>query len=181
MTPEATEMLNALNMPIKATLDSEIKKLSRLINPLVDVFREILLSDRVKFERIFLMNWSNEERYRIVGDFIKAHPGDIQWSPERDEVLRFSAEMITGEILADIFKSARIACGITLKEFVMAWRVLNESGEMKNIMFSKQLDVEKLHPQVKEVYLDEQRQKESENRIQRLMRENFLNRDEEED
>jgi hypothetical protein len=177
VTPEAAEMLEALNAPRKmdvASQSAEIKKLSATMNSLVNVFDEMLLADRVMFERMYLMNWCIKEKYRIVGEYLNVDADRIMYSPDREEVVRFTAEMVTAEVLAKVFSVAKIACGLSLNEFVFGWRVLNESGEMKYILFNSKIDIEKLHPGVKEAYLQDKKDKDSEDRIQQLMREEFL-------
>lgn len=178
MTPRAIEMLDALHAaPLKVDVLSqgaEAKKLASVINSLVKVFDEMLLADRTMLERIFLMNWCAEERYRIASEYIGSPVNCIMGSPDRDEVVRCAAEMVTSEVLAEIFSVAKSACSISLKEFVLGWRILNESGEMRHMFFSSNIQADKLHPAVKEAYLLDKKNKNSEDRIEQLMREEFL-------
>ena len=178
MTPRAVEMLEALYaLSYKSdTLseNAEAKKLASVINSLAKVFDEILLADRTMLERMFLMNWCAEERYRIASEYIGISVNCMMRSPDREEVVRAAAEMVTSEVLADIFSSARSACSVSLKEFVLGWRILNESGEMRHILFNSNIQAEKLHPAVKEAYLLDKKNKDSEDRIEQLMREEFL-------
>lgn len=177
MTPEATEilyMLNTVQRTDTQEAQQSLKKLSASLNAIVDIFEELLYSDKKLLEDMFVMNWIDSEKYKIIGRYLNVNPINIMCSPDKLEIIRMSAEMITCEALSEIFKFVEPACGITLKEFALAWRILNESGEMRDILFGASIETDNLLPQVKVVYLSYLKDKEADERIHGLIKNDYL-------
>jgi len=129
-----------------------VKKMNNTLSGVSEVFSEHLIHDDVKFKQMFLMSYADKEKLNIVSNFLGLNRDMIAASPKIHETIKFTAHLITVKLLAEIFESLSHVMELTIREFTIIWKLMNETGEMKSIFFSKSLEPSHLEPSVKLAY-----------------------------
>lgn len=158
MTPQAQLMQAAMQSIEKLDDESFIKiakKLEKSQKTIVKLYREIIYDNYVLFQRIFIVSYKKEIRTKILASYLGVSETCINMSPSKEELEKLSLYMMTCECLAEIYKFIKISLGLSSKEFVVSWHMLNESEELKNMFFDAKLDPELLDEKTKKYYLKE--------------------------
>lgn len=161
MTPAAQKMhevMSSIDKLSEAQMAAIMRKVTKHINAVTDVFTELLYTDDVMFRRLFAPNFIRREQDRIISEFLGVDVINIGAAPERDEIVRFSLYIITCEILAQVFETVRLACGLQHKEFCVIWFILNERNSFKKIMITKNIDMNLVDPKIRGVLMKEKKE-----------------------
>lgn len=124
------------------------------LNSILAIIKETLLNDDSMFKHVFVMNYNEKIKVDIISNYMNLNKIGINASKDREEIIRYCANIMTYETLAKIFPSVRLLCNITLKNFVIAWVILSQRGALFKILLSKNLSIEDLSPAAAKLFKD---------------------------
>ena len=127
------------------------KSLNGRFDEISNTIRELLFQDNNTFESLFCMSYNKQYQLKIISDYFDIAIDSIQLSPKHDETIRFCNNTMTCEGLAKLYNSVKVACNITLNEFIFSWYMLNLSGEFAYLFIDKGVSIELLDDKIKEV------------------------------
>ena len=136
------DMFNSMN-EVYGEKDIEVmaryaKKVDPHLSAVLAVIKESALSDENLFNAIFVMNFCETKKLKIISKHLGIDLIGLQVAKAKAEIVRFAANIMTHESMAQVYKTVGLLCGLSRKEFVVAWMMLSRSGELIDILFSKE-------------------------------------------
>ena len=149
-------IFNAMNKVYDDTNQVEMARLTsnatKNLSAILGIAQEMILADNKLFEALFVMNFEEKKRLKLISEHIGINHTSLVVSKDKEEIVRFSANIMTFEALTKIWPNVSAVCGIRLEEFITAWLILTNIGALVKIMFLKKHDPKDLSPEAAELY-----------------------------
>jgi hypothetical protein len=139
------DLANEIHLCLSALSDAPNKVRREVASKITLHFAEItrtfvglIADDKFLFEDLFLMNFNEKEKSRIIGRYLGVEPWRLAANDVfRDEIQRFSVYVLVCDNLAKIYPSISSACSLNMIEFCASWSAINGSGVLRELLFSK--------------------------------------------
>lgn len=165
MTPNACVIQDAMNEVEKLTDSTFIaisKKLKKSFKSIVGLYKEAICDNSVLVKRIFIASFVKEVRIKVMSDYIGIPSKTLSMSPDLESIEKLTLFMMTCESLAEIYEIVKISFGLSPKEFVISWHMMNETNELKDLFFRMEFNPDILDEKTRKYYLEEKRAQKAE-------------------